>query len=350
MVFLGCLRWSSPVLLDERVWKIYCEFRAGTKLQVTKLTVLVAAGKQGGRTFKSGTCTFLSWKAYHGVNRSFSILSFNSLNSATLTQIEAELFSSRNFSEHLLDTKCLGPFIMSTIYQMKLSQLKYSFQANRHRGALCSEDANVFHVCMLTTRMSEDTCRSRFIKYTLDVLSQNKSHKKNWLWAFSTSVPSRSREDPFQISTSIYFISQLWMRIQTPSTDFPWKQNPKIQHHGFSLSCSCSMDSLGGKYSWNVLNYAAMLWKNNSLFYEQESFCGEHQNIPFNAPGRIFVERILVNQDIKVLPFYRSVKFLSLCQTWLCHTLSFRHWQKLNLQKKKKQKKCLSLICYQRML
>ena len=124
---------------------------------------------------------------------------------------------------------------------------------------------------MLTTRMSEDTCRSRFIKYTLDVLSQNKSHKKNWLWAFSTSVPSRSREDPFQISTSIYFISQLWMRIQTPSTDFPWKQNPKIQHHGFSLSCSCSMDSLGGKYLWNVLNYAAMLWKNNSLFYEQES-------------------------------------------------------------------------------
>ena len=136
--FLGCLEWSSPVLLDERVWKMYCEFRAGTKLQVTKLTVLVAAEKQGGWTFKSGTCTFLSWKAYHGVSRSFSILSFNSLNSATLTQIEAELFSSRNFSEHLLDTKCLGPFITSTIYQMKLSQLKYSFQSNRHRGALCS--------------------------------------------------------------------------------------------------------------------------------------------------------------------------------------------------------------------
>ena len=153
---------------------MFCEFRAGTKLQVTKLTVLVAAEKQGGQTFKSGTCTFLSWKAYHGVSCSFSILSSNSLNSATLPQIEAELFSSWNFSEHLLDTKCLGPFIMSTIYQMKLSQLKYSFQTNRHRGALCSEDANVFHGCVLPTKKSQMHVDKN------DIFSKQKSQKP-WL-------------------------------------------------------------------------------------------------------------------------------------------------------------------------
>ena len=118
---------------------MYCEFRASTKLQVTRLTVLVAAEKQGGKLSKVGPAlSYLGKALNHSVNRSISILSFHSLNSASLTKIEAELFSSGNFSEHLLDTKCLGPFIMSTIYQMKLSQLKYSFQTNRHRGALCS--------------------------------------------------------------------------------------------------------------------------------------------------------------------------------------------------------------------
>ena len=87
--FLGRLD-SSRVLLREKLWKMYLEFRAhkssGHKIDNSNET---------RENFLKWVCTFLTCGSQF----------FNSLNSAS--QIEAESFSG-NFSEHLFGYKMFG--------------------------------------------------------------------------------------------------------------------------------------------------------------------------------------------------------------------------------------------------
>ena len=98
-----------------------------------KLPALVVSAKHG-RFFQSCLCSHY-WVVH------IFILSSTSpkLDPASLTKIGTKL-SSPNSREHLLSffedpllaIKCRGRFILSTISQMKLSQLEYSFQTYRH--------------------------------------------------------------------------------------------------------------------------------------------------------------------------------------------------------------------------
>ena len=98
-----------------------------------KLPALVVGAKHG-RFFQSCLCSHY-WVVH------IFILSSTSpkLDPASLTKIGTKL-SSPNSREHLLSffehpllaIKCRGRFILSTISQMKLSQLEYSFQTYRH--------------------------------------------------------------------------------------------------------------------------------------------------------------------------------------------------------------------------